>query len=249
MRTLYALRNHQSSLVLSRLGGPGTDAVQSAKVYIGSFSFPWEPFEQFFKWLPYYKVDSLRHHRLVKATSQITRIPPRERLASQLYRTLHLSATDPRDKVFGIVGISQLYESVLVADYAKSVDEVFTDTAALLLEEHRFSIYCFAPLHPPKREIELVALPRLPSWVPDLCIASAVYHKQRRTSTPPVLGIITTHTLCSMKISDVCMGATVRNVSRIRNEISHVLSQTAPFPLLECHLEASSLPQVAPWMI
>ena len=147
---------------------------KTATVHIGAYSFPWSALEQFVKWLPYYKVDLHKNYALKEAAARVVKLPPENHLLLQLRRTLDLSAKDPRDKVFGILGISNVDSSTLQPDYAKSVTSVFTETVALLLREKSASIYCWAPLQPPGMHLDLKKLADLPSWVPDLRIANAV---------------------------------------------------------------------------
>ncbi|KAF2026970.1 hypothetical protein EK21DRAFT_115341 [Setomelanomma holmii] len=61
----------------------------------------------------------------------------KSRLAEILVRTEQLQATDPRDKVFGVLAMPNLETSPerLEADYAKIVQQVFAETSVMLIEE------------------------------------------------------------------------------------------------------------------
>lgn len=67
-------------------------------------------------WLPEHEVDS---NFLAEAAAQVTRAPSKSSFASQLLSTVHLSATDPREKVFAILGISAFSDKKIVSDYTK----------------------------------------------------------------------------------------------------------------------------------
>ena len=84
-----------------------------------------------------------------------------------LHMTRPSSASDSRDKVYGVLGlITSLFghdKNFIHADYNKSAAEIFTSTAAYLLEH--------LPLVTALSLVEDVKdrnLPDLPSWVPDL---------------------------------------------------------------------------------
>jgi hypothetical protein len=143
---------------------------KSASIQIGTYLFPWAAFEQFVRWLPHYKVDHKKHRKLVEAADQVMKVPPVESFQSQLHRTLHLSTTDPRDKIYGILGISAFDTSNIEPDYNKSAGKVYSEVMALLLSQGKISTYWYAPLRYSKGNRNLDKLPDLPSWVPDFCI-------------------------------------------------------------------------------
>lgn len=143
---------------------------KSASIQIGTYLFPWAAFEQFVRWLPHYKVDSKNHRKLVEAADQVMKVPPVASFYSQLHRTLHLSTTDPRDKIYGILGISAFGTSRIDPDYNKSPGRVYTEAMALLLSQGIISTYWHSPLRNSKGNRLLEKLTDLPSWVPDFCI-------------------------------------------------------------------------------
>ncbi|KAF2228856.1 hypothetical protein EV356DRAFT_512152 [Viridothelium virens] len=85
-------------------------------------------------------------------------------VTAQMYRSR--KATDPRDKVFGVAGISVLKNKFLSKpfeiDYAKSVQRVFSDAAVHALGEAR-GLESLSDVG----DRTTNATPDLPSWVPD----------------------------------------------------------------------------------
>ncbi|CAN9417170.1 unnamed protein product, partial [Alternaria alternata] len=72
-------------------------------------------------------------------------------------------ASDPRDRIYGIQGITTANEAAqLLPDYRKSVEEVYMGTTLYLMELE----YPFYPLHFAGVG-NLGRIPTLPSWVPD----------------------------------------------------------------------------------
>lgn len=71
-------------------------------------------------------------------------------------------AEDPRDKIFGILGVVGIEDpdAAIQPDYSLSVQEVYTGVAAYLVQQYRERIIYYA-LAAPKQ------IPNLPSWVPD----------------------------------------------------------------------------------
>jgi hypothetical protein len=145
---------------------------QSATIQIGPYSFPWQPFERFFKWLTQYKLNTQLHSDVVEAVSRVEKAKSRLPFADQLIRTAHLSATDPRDKVFGILGISTFTDTVIKADYAKQPCEVFSEAIATLVQQRCLDLYLHLPLQPPRGQVCSYGLP---SWVPDLQITTRTF--------------------------------------------------------------------------
>ena len=69
-----------------------------------------------------------------------------------------LRSTDPRDKIYSLLGIALDAEQLkIVPDYSKSVEEVYTDAAAKILSLGKSEILHY--VHP--------QTPNMPSWVPD----------------------------------------------------------------------------------
>jgi hypothetical protein len=146
-----------------------------ATVHIGPFSFPWQPFESFVQWLPHHKADPLEHPELVERAARVARASCNRHCVYQLCRTLHLSATDARDKVFSILGVSLFAGAEIKPDYTKAVQRVFLEAAATVLKQERLDLYFNAPLNSLRESPALEPLPSLPSWVPDFWITGAAY--------------------------------------------------------------------------
>jgi hypothetical protein len=143
---------------------------KTATIRIGPFSVPWIPFQQFFQWLPHHKADPKTRTVLVSACSRVFKVASSDHFDSQLRRTLHLAATDPRDKVYSILGISVLSEAPIKPDYGKSTRMVYSEAVACLLREKRMMLYFATSLQPAKRRSISDKPAHFPSWVPDLSV-------------------------------------------------------------------------------
>ena len=113
------------------------------------------------------------------------KVAKRRGLEMLLHATQTFSCSDPRDRIFSVLGIASDYDDcdLLRPDYEKSVEKVFEDVARYLIL-HRvpptISILSFAGIGFSKARKEAK---ELPSWVPDwnenrtsvaFCEASAV---------------------------------------------------------------------------
>jgi hypothetical protein len=76
-----------------------------------------------------------------------------------LAATCSLQATDPRDKIYGILGLTK---SKILPDYAKPASEVFRDVATLLISEGCMEVLSYTTIQPQSPQVSV-----LPSWVPD----------------------------------------------------------------------------------
>ena len=74
-------------------------------------------------------------------------------------------STDPRDKVYGLLGLTgERLQDLIKVDYSESVEEVLTRTAtAIIICQEELHILAYASSDP----TFLIAGARLPSWVPD----------------------------------------------------------------------------------
>lgn len=106
------------------------------------------------------RADQLQKFPLV-ALLRVTRVGPILHLGED--GTQHLDSTDPRDKIFALLGIAQdrevLEELGVYPDYTKSRNEVYTTTASALLRRGYISILSECCLGRGSKN--------LPSWVPD----------------------------------------------------------------------------------
>jgi hypothetical protein len=99
-----------------------------------------------------------------------------------LYRLLSMAdnfdATDPRDKVFALLGLTNP-SSQLKADYGQSIAKVYTSAALNILEEHGdLRSFEWFDGHDDKSS-------DLPSWVPDFRLDSG-YQTAPISTTPPL---------------------------------------------------------------
>ncbi|KAM0125845.1 hypothetical protein ACHAO1_010422 [Botrytis cinerea] len=76
---------------------------------------------------------------------------------------------DPRDKVYGLAGLSNSYHQKLTIDYSKSVSETYKDVARLIIETtHRLEIICAdekTECNCPSGSHQNIS--SLPTWVPN----------------------------------------------------------------------------------
>jgi Heterokaryon incompatibility protein (HET) len=86
-----------------------------------------------------------------------------------LIATSIFNATDPRDKVYGVLGMTRdKTQQMMAPNYMKSVEEVFQDAMThVLFEEESAALYTWFPL-------ERASRPTLPSWVPNFAAPRAV---------------------------------------------------------------------------
>jgi hypothetical protein len=149
---------------------------KTATIRIGHYSIPWIPFQQFFQWLPHHKADPETRTTLVSACNRVFKVASSDHFDSQLRRTLHLAATDPRDKVYSILGISEFSDAPIRPDYGKSTRMVYSEAVACLLREKRLMLYFATKLQAETVLDKAMYLPSwtmpLPSWVPDLRVAT-----------------------------------------------------------------------------
>jgi hypothetical protein len=93
-----------------------------------------------------------------------------------LIYTNECDATDPRDKVYGILGLvgKSVSRPWTIPDYRKSPQEVFTETVFFLIQNDPVALYGQFPLHPMRaaRGTTLPNVSGLPSWCMDLTIDS-----------------------------------------------------------------------------
>jgi hypothetical protein len=82
--------------------------------------------------------------------------------------TAPLGASDPRDKIFAILGLQSFstQDVELMPDYTKTSREVFVETATLLIRDDALSLYGRLPLQP-VREFGVTNLVDVPTWVVD----------------------------------------------------------------------------------
>lgn len=97
----------------------------------------------------------------------------RHSFIEDLIATRDAQATDPRDKVYGLFGMS-LFALPIEADYSKSAAEVYVETVAYLIAKRPVQLYSNFPLHSSWNETTNPAegVTGLPSWAMDISIFS-----------------------------------------------------------------------------
>lgn len=135
--------------------------------------------------------DSLCFVAVIRALRQGTIINPHANtVLSLLDGARGQKATDPRDKVYALLGLARnlMDEQVLVPDYSPtcSVEDVFTDAA----------VYCLFQLHDLRvLSYKIATVFNLPSWVPDWTVWNpnvlrpAANHFCAGSATPPTLSL------------------------------------------------------------
>lgn len=157
-------------------------------VYLGTMTIPWSDFYEYVVDLERRKPSVLDGRPitllLMQTVDQVRRLG-RVRafrttsLNLQIYRSAPALATDPRDKVFGLLGICAFTpcQTPVVPDYTKSIQRIFTEATISMLQEGNNLPYGLLPLQPPRIIPEgslYQRLPGLPTWVLDLNISSQV---------------------------------------------------------------------------
>ena len=92
--------------------------------------------------------------------------------STRLSRSPNFLAADPRDLVFGLLGMTKFdnRQYQILPDYTESIRQVFAKATAPALQENVAIIYDRLPLRLPFRE-ECQPLLDLPSWTLDLRIS------------------------------------------------------------------------------
>lgn len=90
---------------------------------------------------------------------------PTRDLLTLLLLSRHCDSTDPRDKVYSLLGlVSERLQNLITIDYSQSVEEVLTRTAAaIIICREEFEILAYASLSLGARHRDK----GLPTWVPD----------------------------------------------------------------------------------
>jgi hypothetical protein len=99
---------------------------------------------------------------------------------ARLYDTEFAQATDPRDKIYGVLAMSEFVGSPLQPDYTLTIQEVLIQTTAILLRDHWPMVYSIYPLHYMRDEDSprIKTVPNLPSWVPDMTLQSKLNREE-----------------------------------------------------------------------
>jgi hypothetical protein len=143
-------------------------------VYLGAVSISWDKFQteiiEIFQYLHPAAVVK-RYWSAINRFKALARMRDKRASASfggSLVSTAPLGASDPRDKIFAILGLQSFstQDVELMPDYTKTSREVFVETAALLIRNDPLSLYGRLPLRP-AREHGVTKLVDVPTWVVD----------------------------------------------------------------------------------
>jgi len=112
------------------------------------------------------------------ALSQIRQQRQRQGLFSCLFKSRYAMATDPRDKVYGLLGLCKPRASTQITlDYNCSVQQVFAEATVASVIETSSLAYLRYPPHTPQ---DVASTPGMPSWVMDFGrLASGNSHQQQ----------------------------------------------------------------------
>ncbi|KAI8676202.1 HET domain-containing protein [Fusarium sp. Ph1] len=119
-----------------------------------------------------YQELQLALHLVVSGASHwiMTPLGTRKRLTNQRRPTLalvpilaKLRASDPRDKIFGLLGVMDTH---LVADYNKPIDQVYCEFVSAWIREAQDLNFLLEAYHMPPMEGS-TGQPELPSWAPN----------------------------------------------------------------------------------
>ena len=94
----------------------------------------------------------------------------RSSLLQQLHDTRLNHATDPRDKVYALIGLlSPEDKSNVLVDYSESVASVYNRTAIAIMRRERSlrALSAVQPVDPEQCRLNGPQLDEMPSWVPD----------------------------------------------------------------------------------
>lgn len=89
---------------------------------------------------------------------------PMDGFTSLIHFTMSLQATDPRDKIYGILALCKGID--IRPDYSKTTQQVYTDLAMLLLSQNS-NLLWYSGIHFGKNINGLANISYWPSWVPD----------------------------------------------------------------------------------
>lgn len=68
---------------------------------------------------------------------------PLAKFSERFVRTMYLQASEPRDKVYGLLGFSSWHDLAISPDYTKSAERVLAEAAAVIMEQDLYSYIAF----------------------------------------------------------------------------------------------------------
>lgn len=202
-----------------------------ATVYCGDKVFPWSAVKSFHQWNASQKWLGRLPFVVTSSRESLTKSRPGRTMLKALIETRYCAATDPRDKVYGLLPLLHAFDQELkiTPQYEDSVAKVYTDCAAVLMMQERF-------------ELVLCAVQGgsdcndLPSWVPDW------RHEPKRTILGKNHDIPSDSTLASNDVSGYSMRLTLSppepvlhmagySCGKVMKVGSVYLAGQGPFPL------------------
>ncbi|KAH7246971.1 heterokaryon incompatibility protein-domain-containing protein [Fusarium solani] len=137
---------------------------KTAELHWGTATILWQPFNEDHLRVLGYGIDSyIPEWMRIRATTKNFRNS--ETLADLLFSAMGSTASNNRDKVYGIYGLLlDAEEEGLTVDYSLSVAQVFTNMAAHLIKKHNALRAVLRHVNP---DAPLVDGEQLSSWVPD----------------------------------------------------------------------------------
>ena len=171
-------------------------ATDDPMVYIGRYRIPWSAFasgaDHFNYWFwkdskPGFDVDDkvlirdfMVQHAGIRSFNELRLSTKQAPLATRLYRTIFQQATDPRDKIYGLLAMSQSPTNNIKPDYTLSIQRVLAQTTAVLLQDRWSALYSCFPLHYMRDEDSprFKKIQDLPSWVPDMTLQSKLNRQE-----------------------------------------------------------------------
>ncbi|CZR66519.1 uncharacterized protein PAC_16420 [Phialocephala subalpina] len=117
-----------------------------------------------------HQVDAHRVVRMIKLLRRQTVLdqPGRRPLIRLLHQSFNLLCTNPRDKIYGVLGLAtDIRPGELLPDYSLSCQEVYHAATIFCVNKYK-SLEVLCQVRHPK------SLPALPSWVPDWTVISSL---------------------------------------------------------------------------
>lgn len=145
---------------------------QKCVVYCGSFSVPWNDLAKAALCLEEdtgHQVEAHRVVRMIKGLKRknVTDYPGHRSLINLIHQSLNLLCTDPRDKIYGVLGLaSDITPGEFIPEYSLLCQEVYLATTTFCMKKYK-SLEVVCQVRHPK------LLSGMPSWVPDWTVISA----------------------------------------------------------------------------
>lgn len=121
----------------------------------------------------------------VENLAMIRQAGRRATLSEQLRNTIYMRATDPRDRIFAILGLSNYTSHILTADYTQATSHIAAQLARHLIQEDlsgylRCRLWEYRRYHTSQADF----VPQTPSWAPELDVLG---QRSLKESDAPIL--------------------------------------------------------------